>query len=50
MRDGTMRSRQVGDAVSVKVREVQATNARSSQHKRKETEAETDRETNQIEI
>ena len=50
MRDGSVRRRHVGDAVSVKVREVQAAHARSSQHKRKETEAETDRETNQIEI
>ena len=42
--------RQVRDAVSVKVRQMQASEARASKHERKETEAETDCETDQIKI
>ena len=38
------------DAVSVKVRQMQTAKTRASEHERKETEAETDRETDQIKI
>ena len=42
--------RQMRDAVPVKVRQMQTAEARSAKHERKETEAEADRETDQIEI
>ena len=42
--------RQVGDTMTVKVRQMQSAEAASAEHKRKETEAKTDRETDQVKI
>jgi len=45
-----MPHRQMRDAVPVKVRQVQPSETRTAKNERKETEAETDRETDQIKV